>query len=234
MTGKGQRFDRRTYQREYARKRRRQAWAAVAESEMHCPALLGNRKPCGWPLQNRRVNGVTVPFCEQCDRKARGICIDCQQEPVVGTVGKALRCAACKRKEVWAAQRRYADRHPGKIRKQWKRRKARLLKDPAARQASLERKRLWRLASPKAKRRYAAQWNASESCKAYMRAYREARREQIAARERERQRMRARGETPTHPCVVCSTPITGRSKKCEPCRTSAYRAARQALTGRAA
>lgn len=227
-------FDRRRYQREYARKRRRAAWAVIAEAESNCPALLGNRKPCRWPLENRRVGGVTVPYCAQCDRKARGICIDCKAVPVVGTVGKALRCGACKKLEGMAALGRYKDRHPGKIRAQWKRRKKRLLKDPVAYQAMLARKKLWRLASPKAKRRYAKQWNKSASCKAYMKAYREARREQIAERERERQRMLSRGETPTHRCVACQALVTGRAKKCELCRTSTYRAAREALTGRAA
>jgi len=206
----------------------------LAEAETLCPALLGNNKPCRWPLQSRLVGGVTVPFCAQCDRKARGVCIDCKAEPVVGTFGKALRCGGCRKLERMAAGQRFKDRHPGKIRAQWRRRKRRLLADPVARQASLERKRLWRLASPKAKRRYAKQWNESPTAKAYHKAYREARRETLAAKAREYGAAVARGETPTHPCVTCGAPVAGRAKKCEPCRTAAYQMARAALTGVAA
>jgi hypothetical protein len=226
--------DSRTYQREYARRKRRAAWARVADAETLCPALLGNRKPCRWPLGSRLVNGATVPFCAQCDRKSRGVCIDCQREPVVGFIGKALRCGACEKLASIAAGQRYKDRHPGKIRAQWRRRKRRLLKDPVARQAFLERKRLWRLASPKAKQRYAKQWNESATAKAYYKAYREARRELLAAKARAYGEAVSRGERPTHPCVTCGAAVAGRAKKCEPCRTTAFRSARAALTGAAA
>lgn len=225
---------RRTYQREYARRRRKARWARHAEAVTHCPAMLGNRKPCRWPLENRLIGGVTVPFCAQCDRKARGVCIDCQRAPVAGTVGKALRCAGCKKLEGAAALDRYRKRHPGKIRQQWKRRKRRLLADPAARQAVLDRKRLWRLASPAAVKRHKLADNRSPRARAYQQAYRERMRQARAAQELDRYHQRRRGETITHPCVKCGAAITGRPKKCDACRQADYRAARAALTGAAA
>lgn len=226
--------DKRTYHREYARRKRREAWAQVAETKERCPAMLANQRRCGWRLENRLVAGVTVPFCAQCDRKARGICLDCQREPVVGTVGRALRCSGCQVIERYAAQERYHERHPAKRRRQWQRRKKRFLANPELHRAQLERKRLWRQASPKAKARYAKQYNQTESAKRYYKAYREARREHLRAQARMYQAAKARGERLTHPCMVCRTPVSGRAKKCDVCRRAQYTAARAALTGAAA
>ncbi|MBW7934495.1 MAG: hypothetical protein H3C62_13005 [Gemmatimonadaceae bacterium] len=200
----------------------------------HCHRLLTRGLRCGERLGNRRVNGVTVPFCARCDCKRRGICVDCRRAPVDGTPNKAVRCAACRKLETTEAQRRYAKRHPGKKRAQWRRRKRRLLADPALRARELERKKLWRLANPAKKKRWAAQYNHSESARRYQRRYRAEHAAEHRAQERERQALRRRGVAPTHPCVSCGVALTGRAKKCEPCANAIYRHARAVLTGAAA
>lgn len=224
----------REYQREYARRKRRGAWLRAAVHAVRCPAMLSNQKPCRWPLTNRLVNGVTTPFCAQCDRKARGICLECRSEPVRGTVGKALRCTACQKRVRHDHAQKYRKRHPGKIRRQWRRRKARMLKNPVLRQAVLERKKLWRLANPKAVRRHKMRDNRTERAREYQKAYRERMRRLRAANELVRYHQRRRGEVVTHPCVKCRAAISGRAKKCEGCRTTEYRAARALLIGAAA
>jgi hypothetical protein len=200
--------DARTYQREYARKQRDAAWAAQAMHKTLCPRLLARGKPCRAPLESRFVDGATVPFCPQCDRKRRGICIDCRTEPVVGTVGKALRCGACAKIERLAAGDRYKQRHPSRLKKEWLRRKAALEQNPEAHREVLERKRLWRQARPE---RVAAQKKAdalkhADRVAAYHREYR--------ARHAEKKRAYARAkyyeqhpERPTPVCRVCSEPI---------------------------
>lgn len=221
--------DRRTYAREYARRKRNERWAAAAESETLCPRSLGNGHPCNYPLENRVVDRRTVPFCAQCDRKARGICIDCKTEPVEGLARKALRCALCKKFERAAAEDRWRKRHPGKVRQQWRARKRRLLADPVKRADELSRKKAWRLANPTRKKKYAKAYNRSESARAYQRAYRARKGAERASAERERLRRVRRGETVTHACVGCGAAIAGRPKKCEDCRARSVRAGRAVL-----
>ena len=226
--------DRTTYAREYARERRRQAWAAAAQDVLECPALLARGKPCRWPLASRFVHGETVPFCAQCDRKARGICIDCQVAPVVGTIGKALRCALCRKLENAAAQDRWRHRHPKKVKQMWRRRKAKLQADPAQYEAMLERKRLWRKANPKKVAKHKAKESRSERAQAYYAEYRAKYRERRREQMREYERRKRAGEITSHPCVRCGTSITGRPKKCAPCKQAEYQQARRVLLGVAA
>jgi len=218
----------------YAARRRREQWIAKAESRTTCPAVLGNRVKCGWPLENRLVNGVTEPFCPQCDRKRRGICLDCKSERVDGTPGKALRCRHCAKLEHVAAENRWRKKHPGKVRQQWRRRREKMRADGSYAAKVLERKKLWRLAMPTRVREHKKKWNSSEHARQYQRDYRARMAEERRTRERERCRMRARGLTMTHPCTSCGVELTGRPKKCETCRRRDFRAARAILTGAAA
>ncbi len=227
-------IDRRTYAREYARKRRRQRWAERAAAAEKCPANLGRGRPCRWPLESRVVAGHTVPFCAQCDRKARGVCIDCKAAPVNGTARKALRCRACAKLERFAAQARYRKRHPGRVRAKWRARLKRLMADPEAHAKRIAAGKLWRLANPKKKAAYAKAWNQSATARAYHAEYRAKWSAERRERERERARLRKQGVVLSHPCVACGASITGRPKKCEACARAAYVHARHALTGMAA
>lgn len=220
--------ERRQYAREYARRTRMRAWLVRASGGTDtCPAMLGNRIRCGWPLTSRLVAGATVPWCDQCERKRQGICIDCRKEPVVGAARKALRCGACKKVEHAAALDRYRARHPGRVKRVWLRRKARLTADEMERRR--ERGRLWKLARPSKIKEYKRKPWAGAA--AYQAAYRERRREVRRELERERARQRAAGLTMGHRCTHCPVMLTGRQKKCDACRQRDYRAARAALTG---
>jgi len=219
---------------DWARRARLTKWFGLAEPLTHCPANLARGKPCRAELQNHKVDGRTVPFCAQCDRKRRGICIDCCREPVAGTVGKSLRCLMCRKLERCSAVQRFAKKHPARLRRKWQARKKRLLKEPGVWEARLERSRLWRLANPKAVAASKVAWNQSEAARAYQCAYRARMAEKRRQVERERARARARGDVITHPCSSCQTALVGRQKKCAACRTQQYRAARAAFIGAAA
>lgn len=222
-------FDRRTYAREYARKRRRARWTEIAMNSERCPAMLGNKKPCRAPLQNR---GGT-PFCPRCDLKARGLCIDCGTAPVDGEPRKALRCRTCKKLERAAAEDRWKKKHPGRVKAQWKRRKRRWQERPEEHAEALKRKRLWRQANPTRVRNSKGAWGRSAAARAYQKAYRARLSAERRERERERARLRKLGIIMTHPCTGCGAPLTGRSKKCDGCIRSAFTKARAILTGMA-
>lgn len=216
--------------RVYAERSRDKKWRAQAMKQMRCARLLSRNLRCNERLTNRLVGGVTVPFCARCDCKRRGVCVDCRVEPVVGTVHKAIRCARCKRLAQLDNGQRYAKRHPGKIRAQWRRRRKRL-RENGGYEAMLERKKLWRLANPKAKARYAKAYNGSAHALEYQRARRLRIGAEKRAQEKERARLRKLGIEMTHPCHDCGAPITGRPKKCTTCKARAYRAARATLLG---
>ncbi len=219
-------LDRRTYAREYARSRRRRAVDAQNAVRITCVARLSRALVCKTPLQSRFVNGETVPFCPTCDRKARGICIKCGTAPVTGSVRRALYCALCKRLTLQESYARYRSAH----RKEMSAKEQARLKDPVKRAANLERKRLYRQAVPTkvAAHKKASYLRNREKALAYHAAYRAERREA----RRERERLRARGELPPRVCLSCPTVVTGRDKKCEPCRRAARAAARAALAAR--
>jgi hypothetical protein len=215
---------RREYSTNYARRRRLAAWSAVAESATHCPALLANRRPCRTPLQSRFVDGVTVPFCPTCDLKRRGVCIDCREQPVYGTVGKALRCAACARLAMHASNDRYKDRNKATLRRKARRRAV------VHREDRIAYKKLYRQSKPQKVAALKKQWYEANREKAleYHRQYREAHRAEIAARERARNH----GALPPRTCLSCDTVLTGRPKKCDPCKQKARADARAAIAAR--
>lgn len=214
--------DRTTYAREYARRTRYAKWATAAADATTCPAMLARGRPCKTPLQSRFVNGETVPFCPTCERKRHGICTDCHTEPVAGTVGKALRCALCMRLARHEAESRYRAIH-GRT----KRAKARQY----ARDHTEERrayKRLYRKIKPTR----VAQWKREsyernrEKALAYHREYNAKR----AAEKREHERLRNAGQLPPRTCLTCETVLTGRPKRCDPCKNADRKAAREAIS----
>lgn len=219
--------------RVYAERCRDKKWARAAMALSRCPRMLARGHPCRERLGSRVVAGETVPFCPRCDLKRRGICIDCKREPVEGTARKALRCGACKKLERGIAELRWRKRHPGKVKAQWRRRR-KVLRATGKYEQMLLHKKLWRLANPKAKARYAKAYNASEHAREYQRQRRARLGPEKRALERERLRLRKLGIVMTHPCVDCGAPISGRPKKCTACAQGTYRRARAILTGAAA
>lgn len=195
--------ERRAYSREWARKRRQAKRDAANTDALRCAAMLANRKKCRTPLQSRFVDGVTVPFCPTCDRKARGICIACD-EPVIGTAGKALRCPLHAKLERLAAQTRYKRRNRAKLRAKWRKHQ----RDPVKRAATVEYKRLYRQSKPGK----VAQWKREyyernrEKVRAYMAEYRRTHAESRALRERDRY-YRDHPVRPTPTCRTCSMAI---------------------------
>lgn len=224
----------REYGRRYAALQRDRKWAAEAMNRERCPRFLSRGLRCRALLHSRVVHGETVPFCPRCDRKRKGLCVDCGKAPVNGRVGYAVRCAGCQRLALLTNTQRYQERHPDRIKRAWVARKRRLECDPAAKTESSERKRLWRLANPAKKRRYAEAWAKSERCAAYMKAYRERNRLARLEKQKERDRLSKLGIVFTHPCVSCGTELVGRQKKCARCRGEHYQHARSVLLGVAA
>lgn len=64
------------------------------------------------------ITGKLLEVVEQCtcpeSRRLAGICRDCPR-PVEGAVGRALRCAACKRAAALEASRRWRERNPDQV-----------------------------------------------------------------------------------------------------------------------
>jgi len=212
------------YATQYARRRRQAKWQELASAASTCPALLARRKPCRTPLQSRFVGGETVPFCPTCDRKRRGICIDCTTEPVVGQVGKALRCALCAK----VARQEQCNRSKAKFR-QTRLGKARQY----ARDHSEDRreyKRLYRKLKPThvARLKRESYQRNREKALEYHRAYRATR----LAEKREIERLRALGQLPPRSCLTCDTVLTGRAKRCDPCKANDRREARVRIAER--
>lgn len=215
----------------WARRKRLKRWAAQAMGRTRCPAMLTRGLRCGAPLTNQLRNGETVPFCARCDLKRQGLCIDCGQRPVVGAVGRGVRCGACRKLASHAHQRRYRLQHPGKVKQQWRARKARFAANPDLRARELEKKRAWKHIRPSKARAYKKHWQESEASKAYQRAYRARNRERIREKMRAYCKAKYGGAQPTHPCIRgCGAALVGRRKKCESCR-AADRAAARALMG---
>lgn len=55
--------------------------------------------------------------CPRCARRKAGLCADCPRT-VAGTVGKAERCARCRRLQLRADQTRYRQQNPEHVRRQ--------------------------------------------------------------------------------------------------------------------
>jgi hypothetical protein len=222
----GHSFDRRTYFREWARRKRAKRLAAQRMSRRTCPRRFGRSGVCGAPLLVQTDGlGHLVISCSMCERMARGICRDCHL-PVAGKVGFARRCAKHRDEAVRESLYRYA-----RDNRELLRRKARnsYRKNRAVRQRRNDYKRLWRQANPEKiraqKRRASLRQNARTY--EYHRQYREQRREA----NRLRGRARYYGITEARPCVTtdCNSRVTGRQKKCATCKTASLREAQNKL-----
>lgn len=213
---------------EYARAARARELASLNASATTCRALLARRKPCRTPLQSRFVNGQTVPFCPTCDRKARGICIDCGTAPVDGIPRRSLRCALCQRLEKQAAYARYRQRNRTKLQAREARREA----DPVKHAAKLTYKKLYRASRPSKIAAYkkADYEKHREKYLAYHREYRAKKRAERAAIEL----ARYHGTLAPRTCLTCDTVLTGRAKKCTACKQQARKDARAAIAERLA
>lgn len=223
----------RARQTAWKRARQRKRWAQQAMACTTCPAKLSRLRICGWPLENRLIDGETVPFCAQCDRKARGICLDCRRAPVY-SIGHALRCDACATLAVRRSSRLTQLRHPETQRRAYLKRKQRAQHDPAFAAAMREKARAYRIIDARhvhAKQR--AAWQRTEKGRACAARkwfrHAERNREQTKLRERAKQR----GEAWSHACVSCPTRLEGRRKKCEPCRQRDLAAAKRLIYGAA-
>lgn len=210
----------------YARERRAQQIAQANALATRCAALLARRSPCNTKLQSRFVNGATVPFCPTCDRKARGICIDCGAAPVNGTPRRALRCASCGKLSKHEQSKVYRKRHAKRMQQKERDRMA----DPVKHAAKVEYGRLYR----KSRRERMKQWKKADYAK-HRERYLEYHRKYRAARRAERaefERLRWRGELPPRQCLTCPTIMTGRAKKCDTCKQNERRVARAAIVAR--
>lgn len=188
-----------------------------------CAARLTRTLRCETPLQNRFVNGETVPFCPTCDRRRRGICIACTTQAVAGKIGAALYCALCKKLKRQEADARFRAAH----REQRAAAERARLADPERRAKHKERSRLINLAMPQKAARWRRATNARRREK--RQAYDAARRAASAAVARERRALRKAGLLPPRTCVSCPTAMTGRARKCEACRARHRAEARAAL-----
>lgn len=194
----------RRYQREYARRRRREHWTSAARASRVCPHRHGPGR-CGALLVERTDgNGSLVIECPRCTRRLRGICRDCPR-PVEGRIGSAVRCRECKevarRAQVRASQERNRDAINRRARKRLReqapeKRQEREAYKKAYRQAHPERVRAW-------KRREALKQHARHL--EYHRRYNEGRRAEKAALARDR--YYAETPVPTPTCRVCARSI---------------------------
>ncbi len=218
-------FDRRTYAREW--RRRRQA-AIVADrnlTRVTCGARLGQGE-CGGSLDilTDGSGGVTSS-CRWCARRLAGLCRDCPA-PVEGRVGSALRCAEHKRAARLAAGARHTARFLEKRRRSSRNN---YRNNPARRQQKNEYKRAWRKANRDKvklqKRREALKQSPKRL--AYHAARRERQKAALALREKQRY----------HDCLAprtcltsgCSTTVKGRVKKCTICKAADAMCAKDVL-----
>lgn len=214
----------REYNTQWARANREKKKAAKNASALRCQTMLARRRPCRTALQNRFVNGETIPWCPTCDRKERGVCITCGTERVAGQARKALYCVGCKRLADQAAYAKYQKANAAKLRKKEKLRMA----DPVRRADRLQYKRLWRQSMPKKVANYKREDVRRNAEK--QREYHAAYRARHAEARRERERLRNAGLLPPRACLTCPTIITGRAKRCDGCKRNDQLAAR-ALIG---
>jgi hypothetical protein len=216
-----------------ARKRRlrHKKWAAAVMNRTHCPTKLGFKVICGEPLQNRQVNGETVPYCPRCACKDSGTCVDCRKAPVAGKRRVAIRCSTCAVKADRAASREWSRTHKKTTQAKWRRRKVALLADPTAYAASLERSRLAKLSRTPTQRKNRKRYPGSATKRANNRRRERVNKPAIRAYQRERRRRVKLGLVMTHPCVSCPQLLVGRQRKCTTCAQRDCRMARVALAG---
>jgi hypothetical protein len=107
--------ERTKYQREYARRKRRERLEVELAHELQtgarCPWPTSGGHKCGGILRTDvGALGRTVITCDWCERRRRGICRDCSM-PVQGAIGRALRCATHKHVASRASMRASEERH---------------------------------------------------------------------------------------------------------------------------
>lgn len=103
-------FDKRTYARGWARRRRDRELLAKRARACRCPYRSGTYECHGLLTYTVDQMGKAHAHCPRCARREAGICQDCPL-PVEGRVRSALRCRACKRRAGLEANRRYRLRH---------------------------------------------------------------------------------------------------------------------------
>lgn len=226
---------RRTYQREYARKRRDRALAAANATSHVCQRRQG-AGTCGARLEDvvDRATGRSLVVCPACERRRRGICRDCPR-PVDGQVGTALRCAACKRRAQTENAARYSVRNRETVNRRQRDRLRQLPSEERARK--LAYKRMWRRANPEKISRYRKEEavRRREKIKAYHKARRARLREEITAKAR----AYYHATTPAPvlpPCGKCGAAIPyvppGRPRtRCDECVPPCLRARRRRDAG---
>lgn len=209
-------FDRRRYQREYARKRHEAEIAQRSRGVGTCQRRFGRFEVCGSVLETIVLRGGTTrTSCPRCERFKAGICRDCPAR-VAGRVRKARRCAACTEEAHHESIVKYRTNNRRLVNRRAK------LAARANWKRNADYKRLWRLAYPEKvaaqKRRY------------YLR-------QPQTAYEYQHERRKTH-----HPhfeesrfCVGgCGFTMYGRAKKCEACKESLRVSALRMLQRRAA
>lgn len=134
---------RRTYAREYARRKRERALSTERRATKKCPRRAGPGQ-CGGELDVViDLLGRAIISCALCERRERGTCRDCSA-PVEGTVRKAMRCARHKEearsRQIRASGLRHREEQRARNRERYH--------QPAVRARRIEYKRLWRKANP--------------------------------------------------------------------------------------
>ncbi len=219
--------ERRRYARLYARLQRQKKMDERRRTNgNHCPRKFGRWGVCGAKLETiTDGNGHVRVVCPACDRMTAGICADCPS-PVVGTVGRARRCAPCRKLATAQACRECDARHRDEYNRRGRERYRKMEDDK--RQRRLTYKKDWRAANPDkvaAQKRREGLRQSPERAE-YHAKYRAKRREQRAERELERYH----GNAPQRVCPQCGkTPLTGRRKKCDSCKQATQQAAVEAL-----
>jgi hypothetical protein len=198
--------NRRMYARLWARRKRARTLEDARMGHVRCPRKPGRFGECRGVLQNVvRHDGWMETICPLCERREQGVCRDCPL-PVDGQPRKAIRCAGCKRQVAREATCRYVERNRRLVNR--KAREYGRLK----RRERAEYKRLWRKAYPdkvRAQKRRAA-LRRSKRVLDYHKQYRATHAWKAPGGSR-----RCTGD--------CGVQVTGRAKKCEPCRVRAQR-----------
>ncbi len=209
-----------------ARRRREQRRAEANANAVRCQAILCRNIRCGTRLQNRFVDGQTVPFCPTCDRKARGLCIVCGSPELTSRPRRALYCALHRKLAQLESGEKYRKRNRRKLQAKERRR----MQDPQVRADRIAYKRLARKIKPQqeARRNRESTARRKEAINAYHAAYRAAHRAAIA----ERELRRYHGLLPPRSCLSCPTILTGRAKKCTACKQRERAEAIAAITRR--
>jgi hypothetical protein len=185
------------------------------------PNVRCQRKTSRWSVCGGHVAhstdgmGRVVASCERCARRAAGVCRDCPCR-VAGTVGRATRCATCKKLAAHASTDRYKQAHRKQV-------LARARTYARAHQTErIAYNRLWRRARPEKKKQYQRDQRARypEQVRQYYRTYYHAHKGAVAA------------PTPRLCMDGCGVPVDGRTKRCPACRRVLRSAARQALAER--